>query len=228
MALSGLPPPLPPQMPQTCLTSSPALMPRLTASGPQTAWKVIFSPLTLARTATTEGSLSRRKSPIWRRAAASMPSLWAVRTLMPPTSLALMRKLRASPKEASAFICSRCWRRSFISVSCCSMRLSSSPGVVFRIWAARRSICWLALMVSRVRRPTVASMRRTPEATLPSLLMRKAPALAVLSRWVPPQNSIETSPISTTRTTSPYFSPKAATAPFFRASSMGRTSVMTG
>ena len=86
----------------------------------------------------------------------------------------------------------------------------------------------MALMVSRVRRPTVASMRRTPEATLPSLLMRKAPALAVLSRWVPPQNSMETSPISTTRTTSPYFSPKAATAPFFLASSMGRTSVMTG
>ena len=31
-------------------------------------------------------------------------------------------------------------------------------------------------------------MRRTPEATDPSDLMRKGPALAVLSRWVPPQN----------------------------------------
>ena len=56
-------------------------------------------------------------------------------------------------------------------------------------------------------------MRRTPEATLLSDLMRKGPALAVLSRWVPPQNSMEKSPISTTRTVSPYFSPKMATAP---------------
>ena len=71
-------------------------------------------------------------------------------------------------------------------------------------------------------------MRRTPEATEPSDLMRKAPALAVLSRWVPPQNSMEKSPISTTRTVSPYFSPKRAMAPRFLASSMGRASVTIG
>ena len=71
-------------------------------------------------------------------------------------------------------------------------------------------------------------MRRTPEATLLSLLMRKGPALAVLSTWVPPQNSTEKSLISTTRTVSPYFSPNMATAPFFLASSMGSTSVTTG
>ena len=76
--------------------------------------------------------------------------------------------------------------------------------------------------------PQVASMRRTPEATLLSLLMRKGPALAVLSTWVPPQNSTEKSLISTTRTVSPYFSPNMATAPFFLASSMGSTSVTTG
>ena len=39
--------------------------------------------------------------------------------------------------------------------------------------------------------PVVASMRRTPLATENSLLMRKAPAMAVLGRWVPPQNSTE-------------------------------------
>ena len=61
-----------------------------------------------------------------------------------------------------------------------------------------------------------------------SLLMRKGPTLAVLSTWVPPQNSMDTPPISTTRTTSPYFSPNMATAPFFLASSMGSTSVTTG
>ena len=71
-------------------------------------------------------------------------------------------------------------------------------------------------------------MRRTPLATENSLLMRKAPAMAVLGRWVPPQNSTEyPSPMSTTRTVPPYFSPNRAMAPFFLASSMGSTSVRT-
>ena len=39
--------------------------------------------------------------------------------------------------------------------------------------------------------PVVASMRRTPEATENSLSMWNTPTLAVLSRWVPPQNSTE-------------------------------------
>ena len=97
-----------------------------------------------------------------------------------------------------------------------------------RNWAALDSTLWLFSILSRLSRPQVASIRRTPEATLLSDLMRKGPALAVLSRCVPPQNSMEKSPISTTRTVSPYFSPNIATAPFFFASSMGNTSVTTG
>ena len=73
MALSGLPPPLPPHTADTDFTSSPALMPLATASLPQTARKLTFSPVMLASTATTEGSLSRRKSPMVRRALASSP-----------------------------------------------------------------------------------------------------------------------------------------------------------
>ena len=73
MALSGLPPPLPPHTADTDFTSSPALRPRATASLPQTARKLTFSPTMLASTATTTGSLSRRKSPMVRRALASRP-----------------------------------------------------------------------------------------------------------------------------------------------------------
>ncbi len=71
-------------------------------------------------------------------------------------------------------------------------------------------------------------MRRTPLATENSLLIRNAPAMAVLLRWVPPQNSTEyPSPMSTTRTVSPYFSPNRAMAPRSLASSMGSTWVST-
>lgn len=52
-------------------------------------------------------------------------------------------------------------------------------------------------------------------------------ALAVLSKCVPPQSSLEKSPIETTRTVSPYFSPNNATAPDFLASSIDITSVRT-
>ena len=149
-------------------------------------------------------------------------------TFSSPTVLAEARKLRASPRDACSLNFSSSWRRSFISFICCSKRFSSSPGLVLNIWAMWNSTCWLRLMVSSVSWPTVASIRRTPEATDASLLMRKGPTLAVLSTWVPPQNSMDTPPISTTRTTSLYFSPNMATAPFFLASSMGSTSVTTG
>ena len=52
------------------------------------------------------------------------------------------------------------------------------------------------------------------------------PIFAVLSRCVPPQNSSEYSPILTTRTVSPYFSPKSAVAPSFCASAIGSTCVV--
>ena len=71
-------------------------------------------------------------------------------------------------------------------------------------------------------------MRRTPEATEASDRMRNGPTFAVLSRCVPPQNSSESSPIFTTRTVSPYFSPNRAVAPSFCASAIGRTIVSTG
>ena len=49
----------------------------------------------------------------------------------------------------------------------------------------------------------------------------------VRATWVPPQNSFD-SPMVTTRTVSPYFSPKKAMAPAFLASAIARTSVTAG
>ena len=73
-----------------------------------------------------------------------------------------------------------------------------------------------------------ASILRTPAATALSERMRNEPISAVLETWVPPQNSLEKSPIETMRTVSPYFSSNSAIAPLFFASSMLRTSVVTG
>ena len=57
--------------------------------------------------------------------------------------------------------------------------------------AAWNSISWFRFITAREALPVVASMRRTPEATENSLEMWNTPTLAVLSRWVPPQNSTE-------------------------------------
>ena len=61
--------------------------------------------------------------------------------------------------------------------------------------------------------PVTASMRRTPEATPASLTILNSPMSPVRLTWVPPQSSVEKSPIFNTRTSSPYFSPNNAIAP---------------
>src|SRR5437773_1418705 len=70
---------------------------------------------------------------------------------------------------------------------------------------------------SRTRRsmasPLKASTRRTPEETPRSPVTLNSPSSPVLLVCVPPQSSKEKSPMRTTRTRSPYFSPKSAMAP---------------
>ena len=68
-------------------------------------------------------------------------------------------------------------------------------------------------MRSTAASPVTASMRRTPAATLPSETIRNGPISPVARTCVPPHSSCENPGISTTRTTSPYFSPKSAMAP---------------
>ena len=82
--------------------------------------------------------------------------------------------------------------------------------------------------VSSDSRPVTASMRRTPAATPPSDVTAKRPMSPVARTWVPPHSSWLTSPTVTTRTLSPYFSPKSAMAPPAMASSVLFTSVATG
>ena len=67
-----------------------------------------------------------------------------------------------------------------------------------------------------------ASMRRTPWAMPVSSVILKKAMSPVRATCVPPQNSFD-SPMVTTRTVSPYFSPKKAIAPAFLASAMGST-----
>ena len=62
----------------------------------------------------------------------------------------------------------------------------------------------------------------------PSERIANAPISAVVRTCVPPQSSRETPCTSTTRTMSPYFSPKSIVAPSLRASSIGVSNVITG
>ena len=83
--------------------------------------------------------------------------------------------------------------------------------------------------------PVSASMRRTPAATPESDTPEIRPMSPVRRTWVPPQSSTDQpmvlpvpSPIATTRTSSPYFSPNSARAPEARASSSAISRVVTG
>jgi hypothetical protein len=67
--------------------------------------------------------------------------------------------------------------------------------------------------------PQTASMRRTPAATPPSDDLEQAD-VAGAATWVPPHSSFD-EPMSSTRTSSPYFSPNSIMAPVFCASSIG-------
>ena len=75
-----------------------------------------------------------------------------------------------------------------------------------------KSRSWSKVRI-RAGLPVTASMRRTPAWLLPSETILNRPACEVCRRCVPPQNSRLKSPASTTRTTSPYFSPNSMVAP---------------
>ena len=61
-------------------------------------------------------------------------------------------------------------------------------------------------------------MRRVLAPIDPSETIETGPIWPRASTWVPPQNSSECGPARTTRTTSPYLSPKKAKAPMASAS----------
>src|SRR6266849_2469317 len=71
-------------------------------------------------------------------------------------------------------------------------------------------------------------MRRAPAPTELSFRIANGPISAVERTCVPPQSSTDQPPMSTTRTTSPYFSPNSIIAPSLRASARGGSYVRTG
>ena len=101
------------------------------------------------------------------------------------------------------------------------MAASSSSGVALSSCAA-----WPITVSSwrnraRVAVPVVASNRRRLDPIEPSDTMRTGPIWPVAATWVPPHSSVEWWPARTTRTTSPYLSPKKAMAPNRSASDLG-------
>ncbi len=85
--------------------------------------------------------------------------------------------------------------------------------------------------------PVSAVILRTPAEMLSSLIILKPPIEPSRSTWVPPQNSrlnacpiwsLPSTPMPTTRTSFPYFSPNSAIAPSFCAWSLGITVQVTG
>ncbi len=77
-------------------------------------------------------------------------------------------------------------------------------------------------MRERTSKLVTASMRRTFAPTLASETILTKPISAVLATWHPPHSSRENSPASTTRTTSPYFSPNKPVTPGFAGGVEGR------
>ena len=94
-------------------------------------------------------------------------------------------------------------------------------------------VSWLTSVRSAARwlnefRPTSASTRRLPEPTDCSETRDSEPSWEVEPTWVPPHSSRDHGPfISTTRTSSPYFSPNRDMAPSFLASASGISRVTT-
>ncbi len=142
----------------------------------------------------------------------SIASTWAETAVRSPTAT-------ASP--ATALTSVRPERARLRSASSARMRSSR---------LARSSCSWR----SRSRRystaavPVSASMRRAPAPVDASETITKGPMSPVRATCVPPQSSLEKSPVDTTRTRSPYFSSKSPIAPSSAASWRSTISHCTG
>src|SRR5450759_4551868 len=118
--------------------------------------------------------------------------------------------LRASVRSRSSFL---------RSSSSKTMRAGMSSSGTLSSAAAALAVCTCLSVALRASRPVSASRRRTPAATPESVTPLIKPISPVRLTWVPPHSSIDQpsvlplpSPIATTRTSSPYFSPNSARA----------------
>ena len=123
------------------------------------------------------------------------------------------------------------------SSSSAPSRLGRSSSGALSSAAAAFATCTSALACLRAAMPVSASMRRTPAATPLSATTEMTPMSPVRRTCVPPQSStdqpmvfaaVASRPSTTTRTSSPYFSPNSARAPEAMASSSAISRVVTG
>ena len=109
----------------------------------------------------------------------------------------------AASSSCSCFTCS----------SSRSTRSGSSAGATLSVSARSRSCTSSSWMRASAPSPVTASMRRRLAPIEPSLTILIGPMKPSACTCVPPHSSIECSPASSTRTRSPYLSPKNAIAP---------------
>ena len=157
---------------------------------------------------------------ISRRAAASA-SICAATSLAEPKSFASSKSLAPAWTASSALARAN----SFSNALACAAPAWIFVSTSFSVWALVSAIMSLTKRSCSCAhlsafRPVMASIRRTPAAIPPSLMILKRPMSPVRETCVPPHNSVEKPPICSTRTSSPYFSPKSIMAPVFWASSM--------
>src|SRR5579875_2367918 len=223
MATSGSRPPPPPTVREASARSSDATrpLPLLTAATSATPCPS-GEPMRTAPRMPGRSRTPRARSRIWSR---GRPSRRAT-TTSPP----------ASATRASAS-----WRRAWA-------RKALASSVAARAWADSRSIrsgtsSTVAALTSSAARPSSssswrrwasegapvrASIRLVLAPIDPSETIRNGPMAPRVSTWVPPHSSTEECPACTTRTHSPYLSPKKAMAPTRSASARSISSVTTG
>ena len=119
-------------------------------------------------------------------------------------------------------------RSNFASASRFSMPSMTSPFATPSSSAARRSCDSSSRIRRRGPNPVTASSRRMLDPIDPSDTILIRPMSPVAVTCVPPQSSMLLVPASSTRTRSPYLSPKNAIAPSSRASSIEVSKWRTG
>ena len=218
--------PLPPP-PPTAFTASAMISPALSPLSGSTA-AATATPLPPGELMSTTAFIPGRSRSETARSRTSSRVSDSIRATSTPSTAASTR----SPALAWAT-----WRRSAaISAFCAlfsSRRLrrpsAMSPTGTPRVAATSDSVRSSDRMSLMGSRPAMASRRRMFEPidvsdTILSGPMSPSPRCT----WVPPQNSIEFGPACSTRTVSPYLSPKNAMAPSFIASSFVISSCDTG
>ena len=135
-ALSGRPPPLPPQRAARSLTILPACAPFSTACLPQTTRMDALPSLVVEKAQTISENFSRTRSPIVRSASIFAPVIATDATRTPPTIWEFSSTLPSCASASLPSAPSSLRRSSFISPFSASTRAGSSAGLALTAAAA--------------------------------------------------------------------------------------------